>query len=435
MMRIVVATLAYCWAFQFAYVSYIYPTYGYANFRYFPQSGEQNILTFILAFLPTLFSRKSESPSSYGAAIIFVLCYVPAIVMVPYMLDAAYAPVMKIQMSLMASMSVLFIASALGSTDAVAKHSADKRLLQLVGLFTSIALTILISTNYKHMRLVSFADVYDLRADASKAETNGLLVYLVSWLSYCFLPFFIAKGLARLEMRSLALGMAGCFLVYISTGAKSQILLPFIMLVILMMMRSNMSFLLVLCSGAAVSTLLVLLFPDDSFLAWGKSTLLMRTLATGGWTVSLYYEYFTANGYTYFSHIRIVDFFTHWYPYGGRSLGQIIGLEYSGSDLANFNANFWASDGFAAWGLWGIPVVTSALAAFFVLLNRIASYYETRFVALWMTGFWLALLNLPLSTAILSGGGGLVVLFLWTSRVRLPIGVGSVPGTKAASGA
>jgi len=161
----------------------------------------------------------------------------------------------------------------------------------------------------------------------------------------------------------------------------------------------------------------------------------MRTLATGGWTVSLYYEYFTANGYTYFSHIRIVDFFTHWYPYGGRSLGQIIGLEYSGSDLANFNANFWASDGFAAWGLWGIPVVTSALAAFFVLLNRIASYYETRFVALWMTGFWLALLNLPLSTAILSGGGGLVVLFLWTSRVRLPIGVGSVPGTKAASGA
>jgi len=194
MMRIVVATLAYCWAFQFAYVSYIYPTYGYANFRYFPQSGEQNILTFILAFLPTLFSRKSESPSSYGAAIIFVLCYVPAIVMVPYMLDAAYAPVMKIQMSLMASMSVLFIASALGSTDAVAKHSADKRLLQLVGLFTSIALTILISTNYKHMRLVSFADVYDLRADASKAETNGLLVYLVSWLSYCFLPFFIANA-------------------------------------------------------------------------------------------------------------------------------------------------------------------------------------------------------------------------------------------------
>lgn len=435
MTRIVVATFAFCWAFQFVYVAYIFPTYGYANFRYFPQSIDQNILTFVLAALPTLFFRNSRSPSSYGAAIIFVLCYVPAIVMLPFMLDAAYAPVFKIQLSLMASMSVLFIASTLGMIETAEKHSADKRLLQLVGIFAAVSITILVATNYKHMRLVSFADVYDLRADAGKTNSNTLIVYLISWLSYCFLPFFIAKGLANRDWRSLAIGMAGCFLVYVSSGAKSQILLPFIMLMIFLIMRTSKSFLFLLCSGSAVATLLVFLFPDDSFLVWGKSTWLMRTLGTGGWTLSLYYEYFTANGFTYYSHIRIVDFFTHWYPYGGRSLGQIIGLEYSGSDLANFNANFWASDGFAAFGLWGIPIVTIALSAFFMFLNRISSYYEPRFITLWMTGFWLALLNLPLSTAILSGGGGLVLLFLWAARVRLPIGVSPVSRRNAVSGA
>jgi hypothetical protein len=35
-----------------------------------------------------------------------------------------------------------------------------------------------------------------------------------------------------------------------------------------------------------------------------------------------------------------------------------------------------------------------------------------------LTGFWLAMLNLPLSTAMLSGGGLLTMLLLMTARLQ-----------------
>jgi hypothetical protein len=97
----------------------------------------------------------------------------------------------------------------------------------------------------------------------------------------------------------------------------------------------------------------------------------------------------------------------------------LIGLEYSGSELANFNANFWASDAFAALGLAGVPLATGAMCAVFYLINKISRGFSPRFVALWLTGFWLAVLNVPLSTAVLSGGGALTMLLLWSSRTAV----------------
>ena len=128
--------------------------------------------------------------------------------------------------------------------------------------------------------------------------------------------------------------------------------------------------------------------------------------------MSHYYEYFSNNGFTYYSHIGAVNALTGAYPYD-YALGQLIGLEYSGSAEANFNGNFWASDGFAALGVLGVPVVTIALAFVFIWINRIASAYSARFVFLWLSGFWLALLNVPLSTALLSGGGLVTIGLLW----------------------
>lgn len=423
MIRVVVAALIFCWAFQYAYEAYVYPTYAYAHFRYFAQGFTQTALTYIFAALPLALWRPSVQPSAFGASLIYVVCYIPVQVMLPFMLDRAYSPVVSMQLALCVSMAILLLASRMGSVADVTKQPVDGRLSLLITAFAGVALALLVATNFQHMRLVSFADVYDLRLDAGQTQSIGIFQYLTSWLSYCFLPFFIARGIIAKHWQSLVLGMIGCLLVYLASGAKSVVLMPVIMLAIWLALKARGHFLFMLLSGSAVATILVLFFPDDSALSWAKNVLLMRTFATGGWTVSLYYEYFSTNGYTYYSHIRFIDLITQAYPYGQRSLGQMIGIEYSGSDLANFNANFWASDGFAAWGLWGIPVVTAALSGFFILVNRVSSYFESQFIALWMSGFWLALLNVPLSTAILSGGGGIIIIFLWLSRFRLPIGI------------
>lgn len=420
MIRVVFAALVFSLAFQYAYESYIYPTYAYGHFRYFQQTPTQYILNYVFVALPLAMWRPSMEPSAFGVSLIYAICYIPVQIMLPFMLDQAFSPVLTMQSAICVSMACLFLASRMGAVSGIQKQPIDGRLNLLILMFAGVALVLLVAMNFQHMRLVSFADVYDLRLDASEQQSIGAVQYLNSWLYYCFLPFFIARGIISRHWKSLAIGLVGCLLVYLASGAKAVILMPLIMLMIWFVLKARAHFLFLLLSGTAAATIVVLFFPDDSALSWGKSVLLMRTFATGGWTVSLYYEYFSANGYTYYSHIRIVDVFTQAYPYGQRSLGQMIGMEYSGSDLANFNANFWASDGFAALGMWGIPIVTAALCGFLILVNRVSSYFDSEFISLWMSGFWLALLNVPLSTAILSGGGGLIVALLWISRLQLP---------------
>jgi hypothetical protein len=183
------------------------------------------------------------------------------------------------------------------------------------------------------------------------------------------------------------------------------------------LIRSGRQFLLKLLLSLTVGLLLIVEFiPDDGVLLWVKSILLVRVLGTGGWTMATYYDYFSSNGFTYYTHIGPINALTDAYPYGQYSLGQLIGLKYSGSVEANFNANFWASDAFAAMGVAGVPLVTAVLSAVFYFINRLASGYPTRFVVLWLSGFWLALLNVPLSTALVSGGGALILVLLWAAR-------------------
>lgn len=165
---------------------------------------------------------------------------------------------------------------------------------------------------------------------------------------------------------------------------------------------------------ALILTSLVLMYavPDDGAFGWMKSLLFQRTLGSGGWTTYVYYDHFTAQGLTYLSHIRFVDALTGIYPYGQLQLGQVIGLQYSGSELANFNAGFWASDGIAAFGTAGIYFISVILFVFLVLLNRISAIYDPSFIGLWLSGFAMALLNIPLGTAIVSGGGGLAIVMM-----------------------
>jgi hypothetical protein len=259
--------------------------------------------------------------------------------------------------------------------------------------------------------------VYDLRFETAEIETSGFVDYPMLWLSYCFLPFYLALGFHRRKVSYLAWAFVGCVIIYAATGAKAVVLMPVIIFAVYILTGAGSQLLLRLLLIMIVMVILIIqLLPDEGVLLWVKSILLVRILGTSGWNMATYYDYFTTNGFSYYTHIGPVNALVDAYPYGERSLGQVIGMEYTGDIEANFNANFWASDAFAALGLLGIPVVTVAMCAVLYAINRYSSGYSSRFVTLWLAGFWLALLNLPLTTALLSGGGGLTVALLWAFR-------------------
>jgi hypothetical protein len=424
--------LLYGLAFENAYVGYINPVYEYGHYYYFPPTLGLWVACYAFIVAPCLLMRWTDATSSYGIALFYTLCYVPTQLIMLFNWNRDAGELLLVQASLAGSMAV-FMAFASAGWRPVAEPVPIKRLAPIMAVLMAISMALLIWTYRDYMRFVGFADVYDLRFETNEIDAGPLVDYLVSWLSYCFLPFYLARGILNKRMRDVALAIVAALLIYSSTGAKAMILMPPIMLFMYGLMRAGRHFLpAVLAVMTAALFFVTELLPDDGIGFWVKFIFLLRTLCAGGWANFVYYEYFPQHGYTYYSHIGAVNKLTDAYPYGQYSLGQTIGLEYSGSELANYNANFWASDGFAALGLVGIPVITVVALFVFFAINRISSRYSSRFVALWLSGFWLGLLNLPLTTALVSAGGALTLLLLWFAARRTPKAAG-LPSPPAAA--
>jgi hypothetical protein len=416
MIRLLPLGLLYAAVFHYAYKTYVNPVFEYAHYDYFAPSFSGLAYTYLLVAAPLIAHRRSDAPASYGAALIYAICYVPAQLMMLFTWQGQPGELALIQASLAGSMAVLFLASLVG-TNHQRPPQAEGQLALPLHFLTLAALSVLVVVYRDHMRLVGFADVYDLRFETAGIEVDPVVDYMVVWLSYCFVPFYMARGILRKRPAAVGWALLASVLIYATTGSKAAILTPAIMYGLYLLIRSGNQFLVKLLASLTVGMLLIVqLIPDEGVLLWVKSILLVRILGTGGWTMATYYDYFSTNGFTYYTHIGPINALTDAYPYGEYSLGQLIGLKYSGSVEANFNANFWASDAFAALGIPGVPLVTAVLSAVFYFINRLASGYPSRFVALWLSGFWLALLNVPLSTAFISGGGALTLLLLWLAR-------------------
>lgn len=420
MHKLPLAALLYGAAFHRAYTSFIHPMFEYAHYLYFAPSTAALLFTYGLIAAPVVALRSRGAPAEFGSALIFGLCYVPAQLVLLFLWQRSAAELTVIQALLALSMALILRASALGTRKVREGHERSiRKLAPILGVLTFASLVLVVVAYRQHMRLVSFADVYDLRFETNEIEVGTLGGYLISWLSYSFLPYYFASGIIHRRSTDVLIGLVGSLLIYAATGAKAIILLPVIVFCLNLLFGSGKDILLRLVVALAVILFLLTELVEDDGIGlgfWVKSIFMLRILATGGWSMAAYYDYFSINGFTYYSHIGPVNALTGAYPYGQYSLGQLIGLEYSGSELANFNANFWASDGFAALGILGVPVITVAVCGVLIAVNRISSGHSTRFVVLWLSGFWLAMLNLPLTTALLSGGGAMTLLLLWVTR-------------------
>lgn len=427
MLNLFLAILAYALAFHFSYISYINPNFEYAYFLYTTPSLENILITYSLILFPIFGYKTSSSPASYGAALIFSLCYIPAILVMLFMWSKSNFELILIQTCLAISMFFLLLFSSYGwnanqKDNGKLLISSKDKVSKIIAILTISSLLLLIINYHQYMRLVTFNDVYDIRSESSTIDIGLLSGYSIMWLNYSLLPFYLAKGIIEKNYIALAIVLIGCLLIYMATGAKAAILMPIIIYIMHSIRGLNRVFLFKLLVGLCIIILCITLAKDIPLVRWALAILLIRVLAVGGWTITTYYEYFTTYGYTYYTHISPIKALTDAYPYGQYSLGQVIGIEYSGSAEANWNANFWASDAIAALGIPGIPVVTIALSIVFYLINKISNNFSSNFISLWLSGFWLALLNIPLSTALLSGGGLMTIVLLWiTSHSTKPV--------------
>lgn len=420
MIRTLAYAAFYIASVHYAYVTYIHPTFEYAHYTYLPPNTVALVVTYLLAWIVILSHRDSAHPSQSAAGLIYTLCYVPIQLSLLFTVEQEYLTViLPAQIALALSMTFIFLAARAGPKPQPGHFVNFKALDRGLGALAVCAMILIVVANVDHMRLVSFEDVYDLRADATSGPSNPFLSYLSSWISYCFISYFFARGIIHGRWLHLGLGVVGSLILYMSSGAKASLLLLPITLGLLVLWRHGPGFLSRTLFVLVVLILgLIFILPDEGAGLWAKSIILVRIIGSSGWTASKYFEYFEQNDRTYYTHVRPIDAIINSYPYGEYSLGQVIGIEYSGSPEANFNASFWASDGFAAAGILGVVIITAPLVVLLYLINRFTMAFQNRFTLSWNAGFFIALLNVPLSTALLSGGGLILLFVAWFASRR-----------------
>lgn len=420
---------AYLISVHWAYVIFVSPLYDYAGYNYYEHEVEMYIFGYIVSLLPLCFYRPVRMPSNFGAIVLYSLCYAPGQLMMLFMWFRSTGSLIAVMLAWMVSMCFIFRSASISFVQSRCEDNVRTSRMALPhsigaeGRAVILALTIsatasTVYLNIGHLSFVNFEDVYDLRFQSVDAGGWTIYGYLNMWLSYLFIPYYLAIGLVEKRFSAWGIALGASLIIYMSIGAKAALLLPLVMFIYdrILSRKSDVLATILLCM-TCLSVGAGLL--DDADFLMTKAMVFLRTLGVTGWTMTMYYDYFTDNGYTYYTHINGIRQMFSSYTHGNYGLGQLIGMEHSGSVDANFNANFWASDGLAALGVFGIFVVTFFVCSVMILINYVSVSFESRFVSLLFVGFWSALANGPLTTALVSGGGAMAICLLWINRNRM----------------
>ena len=412
--RVIVAFL-FSIFYLLGYVFFLNRFFDYAGFVLYDKNLFFITFSCIISILPIIFYRGFKSISSIISVFIYILVYIPTILTFALGLNTSIFHIVYIQLLFCSIMCFLFLADRF-----VLVRNFDNKKFAFISARIFLILTI-ISTIYLlyiykgNLAFVSIKNVYEHRLANRIVGTDIVTRYLSLWLSSCFIPICLIYGLMNKKRFYFIVGTVTCIAMYMTTASKSVLLLPIILFGLHALfsrfgVHQIYSSITILFSLSII--VLLLISPQPGSLIFYFSSLLMwRIIGCGGHLNLWYYDYFSNHPQTYYSHIGPINFFTKSYPYGNLDVGQVVGRFYWTEDM-NANANFWATDGIAAYGLAGVIIISIVFFFIIVLLNTITKKFDKRFILLLFIPFIVKILNTSLFTAMWSGGGIFIIIFL-----------------------
>ena len=401
----------YILALDFAYRAYLPKFWGSWGFLHFPKSDTEYVLMVLVALVPAAWLRSAnERPSTLFQLILYLLVYVPTIIVsynaVPSLNDRLFS----LWASLFAGTALIaaitsFLPLYLGRIRLPPNHRSV-----LIALAVAAMLSLVIYANGSNIDIFAFRDIYKHRFAVAKQESFAPAVYSYWWLSGAILPL----GLVWATHTRNFLLFFVCFVLQIImfgvSASKAAGLTAFATpLLYIYACYFRKSFGIVMISIFAIFVMSAGLFATNQGIAGIIiSTLLARTIGIPGITAIQYDEFFSTYGYTYWSHVNVVRLFVD-YPYS-RDIPYEVGMHFYQNDLLSWNANFWASDGIAAFGLPGIIIISILAGITFRVLDQSCKHIDPRVSAAWSLTPAMALANVGLFTCLLTDGFGIMIL-------------------------
>jgi hypothetical protein len=300
---------------------------------------------------------------------------------------------------------VLFVTSPLPRAGGLSVKSFE-RLLAVI--FLICLATVAAGATY-NFRFVSPGQASALRTDALPRILN----YLVPITSGALLPFLFAYLVARKAFWRAAAVIALMLCYYPVAVSKTALFAPawlIFMAVLCRIFGARMAVVLSLLLPIAAGVLLLLGLGQQSALSPGSYffNVNFRLLAVPSLAMDIYNEFFASHPLTHFCQIGLLK------PIIGCPYNQQLGLlmqDYFPGG-GTYNGSLFATEGIASVGLLYAPVTAFVCGLVIAVGNRASAGLPPSFVLVSGAVLIQILLNVPLSTVLLSHGGALLFL-LW----------------------
>jgi hypothetical protein len=295
----------------------------------------------------------------------------------------------------------LFISAPVQQVYVMSATAFDRLLLIILTL--AIAM-VAVGAAY-NFRVVAVKEIYAFR---DQLEFPRALNYLIGMTSSALLPYAFAGFAARKAYWRAGAVLLLLLLLYPITLSKLALFTPVWLVALLILSKLFEARLAVIVSllGPMLTGIVLV-----SLLA-GKATpyffiVNFRTITIPSTALDVYNDFFSRHDVTYFCQISFLKYFFAC-PYS-EPLSIVMGRTY---DLGNFNASLFATEGIASVGVLFAPVAVTACGLVIAVGNRLSAGLPAGFVLTSAAILPQVLLNVPLTIALLTHGGGLLFL-LW----------------------
>lgn len=267
----------------------------------------------------------------------------------------------------------------------------------------------------------SLDDIYNQRFEAVSEVSSSLIYYILGNMANAVNPFLIIHGIWTKRFSLIVGGVFGQIIIYSTLAGKIVLVSTAIMISVYFVFKHNRLqisriYYGVLAVGAAGIALVPLAVVGGTF---GNivDLIYMRTVGMPGVTIGVYSDFFTRYPVTYLSHSLVGRLFTS-YPYPGEQVSEVVGRYITpgvGRPI-NYNANFIASDGITGFGIVGIPVIMAIAGVILWAMSKFVGDRDCAYVCAISTPFLMSLADSSIFTALLSGGGGVLMILLYLRR-------------------
>jgi hypothetical protein len=410
----------YTVVFHVVYVTVIAPNFAYDGSFYAPVSDLAVWVAGAAAVLPSLWlPSRVTRPSQVTLWVVYLVAYVPASLLIYYVLERDLADLWAFTLALLTAMAILGVMDRLPRTYWVVPFSITfasyTRLLAVAAFATVGYIAFTVGINF---RLPNLLEVGDTRASFGAAvEASGtVLAYVVVWSVNVVGPLLVAIGLRQRRPTLVALGVGLELVIYGITGFKTALFSGVLVVGLVVMLSLRPRPAAAMLPWVASSLIvIVVLFDHVIGSIVTTSIFVRRILEVPALVTSRYFEFFSENPTYNLAH----SFLRIWFqPPSELAPPALIGSAYFDSGTWA-NGGVWA-DGFANFGFAGILGFTVILGAVFWLLDVVAGRADLAVTGSVAGILGVILTNTGLFTTLVSHGLGLAIVAFAVLPRRAP---------------